>query len=161
MILSEHFTLDELLASPTATARGFSEQFIPSEVIVGNLQALDTEVLEPIRVLVDFPINVSSGYRCLRLNQAVGGEPTSQHLFGQAADITSPNLTVDELYQKIKAGAKFDELIIEHDHSGHYWVHVSWNPTKPPRGICYKGVLQPTGGTICSPDGYGAFKALA
>lgn len=159
MNLTPHFTLDELLVSPTATARQFSEQFTPSEVIVGNLTILATKLLEPLRVSIGVVLNSSSGYRCVRLNNAVGGEPTSQHLKGEAVDLTSPTLSVDELYSKFKtAGIPFDQLIIEHDSSGHRWVHASYNTTGEQRGQCYIGVLQSKGGTIVTPDGYGTFK---
>ena len=161
MNLSPHFTLDELLASNTATANHIAEQFAPPQNIIDNLTKLCDNVLEGVRDITGGAINVSSGYRSPALNAKVGGEPTSQHLKGEAADITCPTLSVDELYAEIKQGlVHFDELIIEHDSAGHRWVHISYNtsPNAIQRGICMKGELRPTGGTACVNDGFGAFK---
>jgi len=159
--ISRHFTLEELLASPTATAKGIDEQFTPSAQVVENLTVLAQKVLDPVRDLIDAPLVSSSGYRCERLNSAIGGERTSQHLTGCADDITSPAVPVDDLYQKIKeSNIAFDQLIIEHDGAGHRWVHISYNnePGAVQRGECMKGSLRPGGGTDCVPDGHGAFK---
>lgn len=156
---SPHFSLNELLASNTATTKGFTEQWTPNEDVVNSLKVLAIKVLEPIRELINAPINISSGYRCKALNKAVGGEPTSQHVLGEAADITTPNLTVANLYQTIKTSKiEFDELIIETDEKGAWWVHVSYNSKGNQRGLCLKGVLQPNGGTLCVSDGYGSFR---
>lgn len=47
------------------------------------------EVLEKIRVHFGRTVSVNSGYRTVSHNKskAVGGSPTSQHLYGMAADI--------------------------------------------------------------------------
>jgi len=42
---------------------------------------------EDIREAWGKPLIVSSGYRCFKHNQAVGGEPLSAHLFGVALDL--------------------------------------------------------------------------
>ena len=52
-----------------------------------NIEALVTNVLDPLRDEYGKPIYVNSGYRCEKHNEAVGGVPRSQHLVGQAADI--------------------------------------------------------------------------
>jgi uncharacterized protein YcbK (DUF882 family) len=45
-------------------------------------------MLEQLRArLCDKPITVTSGYRCLKHNAAVGGINNSQHLLGNASDI--------------------------------------------------------------------------
>jgi len=86
--LTEHFTLEELTASDTATACGIDNT--PSEAIVANLTRL-AEVLEEVRrILLDHPIHITSGYRCPELNDACGGAETSAHMSGLAADFTCP-----------------------------------------------------------------------
>jgi len=157
--ISKYFSLEELLASNTATAKGITANFNPPASVVANLTALAVNVLDAVRELIDMPLMDSSGYRCPELNSYEGGMPNSQHLFGEAADIFCA-LTPDELYAKIKASdIVFDELIIEHDKEGHRWVHISYDPNKvSQRGLCMKGELQPGGGTVCVADGYGAFK---
>ncbi len=85
--LSKHFTLDELTKSATAQRKNIDNT--PNEQELENLQALVDNILEPLRVHYGRPIIITSGYRCEKLNKAVGGSSTSQHRFGQAADIRS------------------------------------------------------------------------
>jgi len=86
--LTEHFFLNEFVASDTATACGIDNT--PSEAIVANLTRL-AEVLEEVRrILLDHPIHITSGYRCPELNDACGGAETSAHMSGLAADFTCP-----------------------------------------------------------------------
>ena len=69
---------------------GYDEQTVvrvPSEV-VKNAMALVEEVLDPARERLGKPIKVNSGYRCPLKNKAVGGVANSQHLLGEAADIS-------------------------------------------------------------------------
>ena len=54
------------------------------------LQNLAVRCLEPTRQHFGLPIQVTSGYRCPQLNAAVKGAANSQHLAGEAADITIP-----------------------------------------------------------------------
>lgn len=155
MDLSEHFTIDSLLRSDTATEKGYTEQYTPPVAVMNNLQALCTNLLEPLRIKANKAVFVSSGYRCPRLNAAVGGEPTSQHITGEAADTNAAGYTTEQWYQFVKAaGVPFDECLIETNGRGIWWLHLSYDPAKDvQRGICLKGVLQPNGGTICENDG--------
>lgn len=52
--------------------------------------------LQIIRDEINLPITVTSGYRCEKHNKAVGGKENSQHLKGNAADITCSDL--EKLY---------------------------------------------------------------
>jgi hypothetical protein len=70
------------------------------------------------------PIIVNSGYRCEALNKAIGGAKSSQHMLGEAADITAGSKEEnEELFNYIKDNLEFDQLINESDFS---WVHVSY-----------------------------------
>ena len=53
-----------------------------------NIEALVANVLDPVRDEYGKPIYVNSGYRCEKHNKAVGGVPRSQHIVGEAADIS-------------------------------------------------------------------------
>ena len=122
-----HFTIEEMYASETAKARGIDNK--PSIQQIINLVYLCAYVLEPLRVAMERPIKISSGFRCQRLNAAVGGVYNSQHMKGQAADI---NIKGDLAYGKkifswIKYNCEFDQLIWEKNpKTGNYWVHVSF-----------------------------------
>jgi hypothetical protein len=70
------------------------------------------------------PIIVNSGYRCEALNKAIGGAKSSQHMLGEAADITVGSKEENEkLFDYIKDNLEFDQLINESNFS---WVHVSY-----------------------------------
>ena len=121
-----HFTIEELYDSNYAKAHGIDNKPTTQKMI--NLVYLAAYVLEPLRVAMGRPINISSGYRCEQLNKAVGGVYNSQHLKGQAADI---NIEGDidfgrKIFDYIRKNMVFDQLIWEHDRSGTYWVHVSY-----------------------------------
>jgi hypothetical protein len=121
-----HFTIEELYASDTAKRLGINNKPDIQQVI--NLVYLAAYVLEPLREVMDEPIKIGSGFRCQKLNKAVGGVYNSQHLKGQAVD-----LCIDGDLEKgkrwfnyIKDHLPFDQLIWEHNSKGSYWVHVSF-----------------------------------
>lgn len=121
-----HFTIEEMYASETAKARGIDNK--PSIQQIINLVYLCAYVLEPLRVAMERSIKISSGFRCQRLNAAVGGVYNSQHMKGQAADIDiDGDLKFGrKVFDYIKNHLPFDQLIWEHSASGTYWVHVSF-----------------------------------
>jgi zinc D-Ala-D-Ala carboxypeptidase len=118
--LSPNFYLSELVESDTATRLGIENN--PDPHAVKNLYAL-AQLLEKIRkVLGDKPVLISSGYRCVRLNEAVGGVPSSDHVLGAAADFRCPTFGNPlQIANAIAASdAEFGQLIQEGT-----WVHVS------------------------------------
>ena len=125
--ISKNFTLEELTASATATAKGIRNN--PGQTDIVNLCALVHKVLQPLREAMGHPIKIGSGFRSLALNQAVGGVSNSQHMRGEAAD-----LCIDGVMEKgrrwfewIKTHCEFDQLIWEKNpKTGNYWVHVSY-----------------------------------
>lgn len=122
-----HFTIEELYASETAKRLGINNK--PNMQQMVNLVYLAAYVLEPLRVAMDEPIKIGSGFRCQQLNKAVGGVSSSQHLKGQAAD-----LCIDgdirkgrKWFEYIKNHLPFDQLIWEtNPKTGSSWVHVSF-----------------------------------
>ena len=126
--LSPHFKLSEFENSSTARSRGINNK-VP-ENLIPSLRTLFTEVLEPLRAIVNEPIIISSGYRCPQLNAAVGGSKTSQHMKGEACDIhLSDTKKLRKWFSHLMEG-QFDQLIMERSTptSTHYWIHVSCNP---------------------------------
>lgn len=124
--ISKSFVLEEFTKSDTAKAKGIVNAIGQAEVV--NLCALVHQVLQPLRDAMGHQVKIGSGYRCPRLNAAVGGVKNSQHMTGEAAD-----LCIDGDMQKgkrwfewIKANCNFDQLIWEHNAKGTYWVHVSY-----------------------------------
>ena len=86
------------------------------------------------------PIRVSSGYRCEKLNKAVGGAATSVHMIGYAADLQvsgSFNKFRDFVVEWVKkSGVKFDQVILETDKKKNTkWIHVGlYNNSGQQRG---------------------------
>ena len=123
--LSEHFTLGEMVRSGTAIRLGIGNE--PDGEAVENLRHLCSEVLEPLRRRYG-RIIITSGFRCERLNEAVGGAKGSQHLRGEAADI---HVTCTEMCNRyaefIRQNTDFDQLICEPiGAKGKRWLHVSF-----------------------------------
>lgn len=55
--------------------------------------------LEQLRALAGKPVVVHDGYRCPEHNQKVGGVPDSEHTRGNAADISIPGLSLQQMYE--------------------------------------------------------------
>ena len=122
----KYFTFNELTFSPTAKRKNIDNT--PDSTVKAKLTALVANILDPLREAYGKPIVVTSGYRCPKLNKAVGGVPKSQHLKGEAADIRtlsdkpSDNKKLFDLI--IKLNLPFDQLIDEY---GYNWIHVSYS----------------------------------
>ncbi|MDD2136227.1 D-Ala-D-Ala carboxypeptidase family metallohydrolase [Pseudomonas kurunegalensis] len=129
MLITPHFTLDEMIVSQLAARDGFDNT--PPPQARANLQLL-CGALEQVRALFDAPIIISSGYRSEKVNQLIGGSPNSQHVQGLAADFTvievSPRDTVRRISNSTIA---FDQLILEFDR----WVHLSVTCDTPRRQV--------------------------
>ena len=125
--MGKYFTINELTKSSTASRLHINNT--PSQEVKDNLNKLIDNVLDPLRELYGKPIIVNSGYRCPKLNKAVGGARNSQHLIGQASDIRTGTNTKEsnkQLFNLIKdSKLPFDQLINEYDFN---WVHVSYSP---------------------------------
>lgn len=119
----KYFKLEELTKSTKAEIHGIDNSPSPTEIVA--LQALVENVLDPARHLLGLPIQVTSGYRCKRLNTLVKGSPTSQHMKGEAADLVCANNA--KLFDIIKTKLPFDQLIWEKGNDRQpAWVHVSF-----------------------------------
>ena len=131
MQLTNNFTLAELCKSQTALRKNIDN--LPKDPdIVSKMQTLAEKILQPIRDKFG-PTVINSGYRCKKLNTAIGGSKKSQHCFGEAADVEVPTLSNRDLAEWIKNTLDFDQLILEFyngkdPRSG--WVHVSYKDSQ-------------------------------
>ena len=137
--LSEHFKLAELCKTSVATADGN----IPSHAAIENLKRV-CSWLEKLRARVnplptsprggEVPIIINSGYRSAQVNKAVGGIATSNHLTGCAVDIRVLGMEQLLRYAVIlldisdESQEPFDELLIERNARGSYWLHFAVRP---------------------------------
>jgi zinc D-Ala-D-Ala carboxypeptidase len=132
MELAPNFKLAEFTRSATADRLGIDNT--PNARQVQALQALSSDVLQPIRDAVGVPVRITSGYRSPELNAAVNGSTSSQHMKGEAADFTVEGYTAKELADLVQElGLEFDQLITYVPSRGGH-VHVSYKASGSNRG---------------------------
>ena len=144
--LSPHFTLGELCKTSVNSLDGN----IPSHEDIENLKRL-CPWLEELRFTYNSlyclkpgedyetsknvePVIITSGYRSPEVNRCVGGAYSSNHLTGCAVDIRCTGVEQAIRYAAILLDMAddrqedFDELFIERNRKGHYWVHFAVRP---------------------------------
>lgn len=122
----KYFSIKELTASAKATQLGIKNE--PSKAAALNLESLVLNILDPLRAAWGGGIIVTSGYRSVALNKAVGGSNTSAHLYGYAADIVPADRRIAAFkafcVKWLKDNAiNFDQYIDEQG-GGSEWVHI-------------------------------------
>ena len=122
MNLSAHVTLAEFQASGLATLRNLNNEMNESQIASAKL--LCENVFEPVRLYLNTPIQISSGFRSLQVNKMIGGAKTSQHTKGEAMDLQIGA----KGFNFIKDKLDFDQLIWEFGNDENpQWVHVSFS----------------------------------
>lgn len=122
MNLSKHVTLAEFQDSSTATTHGINNKMNESQIASAKL--LCENVFEPLRIYLNTPIKISSGFRSLQLNKMIKGSSTSQHTKGEAMDLQIGS----KGFNFIKDKLNFDQLIWEFGNDENpSWVHVSFS----------------------------------
>ena len=120
----KYFELSEFIVSDVAKKKGIDNT--PSFSVVERLDNLVANLLEPMRIAYGKPITVTSGYRCEKLNKAVGGVNGSAHLRGDAADLTASDMAGFKRFVRewlVKNRIKFDQCIIEKSGKAE-WIHI-------------------------------------
>jgi hypothetical protein len=127
--LSPNFHTREFLSSDTADRRGI-DNYWRDPLHRQYAARLAHEYLEPLRAhLGGTPIRITSGYRVPELNEAVGGAPSSAHIFGMAVDLVVPGLSlVDTVWAMAELRRRgevpnWDQLILEYQS----WIHLGTN----------------------------------
>ena len=122
MNLSAHVTLAEFENSPTATTHGINNKM--NETQIASAKLLCEKVFEPLRLYLNTPIKINSGYRSAQLNKMIKGSLTSQHCKAEALD-----LHIDAKgFHFIKDKLDIDQLIWEFGNDENpSWVHVSFS----------------------------------
>ena len=122
MNLSKHVTLEEFQNSPTATTHGIKNEMSLSQIESAKL--LCENVFEPLRIHLNIPIKISSGYRSPQLNKMIKGSLSSQHCKAEAMDIKIGAKGCNFIKDKLD----FDQLIWEFGNDENpSWVHVSFS----------------------------------
>jgi uncharacterized protein YcbK (DUF882 family) len=84
-------------------------------------------VLQALRDQLNLPLSITSGFRCNRHNESVGGAARSFHTLGMAADVACPDgMTAEDLARAAETIPAFQQGGI-----GIYpsWVHLDVRTT--------------------------------
>ena len=126
MNLSKNFTLSELTYSNSADSYNIENK--PGRIELENLKKLCNEILQPIRDKFGKSIYVNSGYRNPKVNRLVGGSSSSQHIKGEAADITVGSKEGNKkLFDMIVQMIEDKEITVGQllDEKDYKWLHIS------------------------------------
>ena len=128
----KYFSIKELTASFKATQLGIKNE--PTKQALVNLESLVLNILDPLRAAWGGGIIVTSGYRSVALNKAVGGSTTSAHRYGYAADIVPADGRISVFKSFVVKWLKdnqvnfdqyIDELSVDKDGKVTEWVHIA------------------------------------
>jgi len=128
MNISKYCTLEEAVKSDTAIRKGIDNA--PDTNQIKAMQTIALLVYDPLcEKFGKIPFN--SFFRSEKLNKAIGGAKTSQHVKGEAIDLdadTMPKLSNAELFKYIRDNMEFSQLIWEYGNDAKPdWVHVSFS----------------------------------
>jgi putative chitinase len=149
MKLTEHFSLAEMIVSPTAKRLGLSNTPTPEHI--ENMRYCCEKILEPVRAHFGKPVQINSSYRAPLVNKAVGGSKTSQHVNGQAIDFEVPGVDNKKVADWVADNLEFDQVILEFYTAGDKnsgWVHASIKKEGGNRKLRMIASKSKAGGTI-------------
>lgn len=116
--ISNHISWQEGIITTTGLPN------VPNDKQLENMQVVASVCFEPLRLWYGKPIKINSFFRSPEVNKAVGGAKTSQHLNGEAIDITGGSREENKkIFDWCKANLVFDQLINEYDYK---WIHISF-----------------------------------
>ena len=116
----------------TALTKNFTKSEFACPCGCGQ-QSVDTELAEKLQLIrdkVDRPLKITSGYRCITHNAAVGGSQNSKHRYGMAADWRTENRSINPVALGILAQAVGFGGIGIYWHSRGAFVHADTRGTK-------------------------------
>lgn len=126
MNISKHITFEEATHSGKAVKLKIDNT--PNAFQLNCMEVVAEKCFEPLRNWYGKPLKINSFFRSIAVNKAVGGKPNSQHLSGQAIDITAGSKEENKkLFEWCKDNLVYDQLINEYNFS---WVHISYNALK-------------------------------
>ena len=147
-VFSTYFTLEEVTRSETAIRKGIDNT--PSKEQIFSIQQACSSIMDRIRDHYGKAIRVTSGFRCIKLNKAIGGSSKSQHCSenNDAAidfEFYDHNVNLESVFHWITqiSDIRFDQCIAEFLPEG--WIHISYctdsskNRGKITRAVKIKG----------------------
>ena len=123
--ITDNFQWKEFFKSDTAIRLGINNTTVDQGILL-NIRELCVNVLQPLRNKFG-RLRITSGYRCLELNRAIGSGDSSNHVKGLAVDIEPvvKGVSLMDILDYIDTKMEYKELIAEYfDNNG--WVHVAY-----------------------------------
>lgn len=126
--ISPHISYAEATRSPEAIRLGLDNT--PDAEQLAAMVHVATNGFEPLRAHHGKPIGITSFFRSLEVNKAVGGSSTSAHMAGEAmdidADIFNNGITNADIFHWLRENVEFDQIIWEFgDSEQPAWVHLA------------------------------------
>ena len=120
--ISKNISYKEATHSNTAKARKIDNT--PDADTIVRMKLVAEKCFQPLREWYGKPIKINSFYRSEKLNVAIGGAKKSQHVKGEAIDLTAGSVEENrKLYDWICDNLEFDQAIWEY---GGRWIHISY-----------------------------------
>lgn len=124
--LTDHFSFFEMTKTSHRDLQELNRK-VSNEQVEKLTQV--ARLLEHVRYILETPLIVTSGYRCLDLNRRIGSNDTSQHLKCEAADFIPGKMDIGSAFRLIwrdckDKGANIGQLIHENV-NGKVWLHIS------------------------------------
>jgi uncharacterized protein YcbK (DUF882 family) len=121
--LSKYLKVKDFIKSETATARKIDNRL--PESLLENAKKI-AAMYDAIYDRFNGNISLNSGYRSPRLNTAVRGSSTSQHVFALAIDVRGKNGVKNaDILNWVRSNMKYQQLIWEYGTSKEpKWVHI-------------------------------------
>lgn len=150
--LSEHFGLYELTQTSHTDLQEKNRMLQEEQIVKLRNVAM---LLENIRLLLEVPLVVHSGYRCHELNQRVGSTDKSQHLLCEAADFVPKGMDLAVAFNILRKAAKDKKIswgqiiheTAERSYGTTSWIHISLGAPYRDAGRCGEALTMIDGKT--------------
>ena len=120
--ISKNISYKEATHSNTAKARKIDNT--PDADTIVRMKLVAEKCFQPLREWYGKPIKINSFYRSEKINIAIVGAKKSQHIKGEAIDLTAGSVEENrKLYDWICENLEFDQAIWEY---GGRWIHISY-----------------------------------
>ena len=126
--ISKNISYKEATYSNTAIKKGIDNT--PNDTQLCVMETTAEKIFQLVRDHFGVPIYISSFFRSKKLNGAVKGSKTSDHMNGEAIDMDADvfgKITNAQIFHFIKDYLEFNQLIWEYgDDENPNWVHASY-----------------------------------